>query len=75
MQLVQLALIRPVVARSISKLALPKLPSVHSNLWHTHASYNGTDAQAAATSKGFVPHDYERLEVRSPHRLEGHECG
>lgn len=60
----QLALIRPVVARTISKLALPKLPSVRSNLWRTHASYDGVLAHAPESSKGFEPGDYERLEVR-----------
>lgn len=55
--------IRPIIAQTISKLALPKLPTVHNNLWLTHASYHGALTHAFESPKGIEPRDYERLEV------------
>lgn len=76
MQLVQLALIRPVVARSISKLALPKLPSVRSDVWRTHTSYPG-NLHVTESPKGLEPRGYKRLEVciAQYHSLDEHRRG
>ena len=59
----QLGLIRPVVARAIPKLALPKLPVVRDDLWSTHASYDGALAHAAESPKGFGARNHGGLEV------------